>query len=354
MRVKRSIVHGNTGNPRHPLVEFDLSRNELHLDPLPEVRKILESSVDSLSRYPQDYRVAQLMGQVGAVHAVPREQVVIGAGSVGVLDALLHADPKGSTVFGTPTFDEYAVLVSRAGGLPVGAVSDPPGAQCLDSILSYVDSSTRQVIIAAPHNPSGATVSVDDLMQFRQALPDHVLLVVDQAYAEFDETTHLDGVRHMVTEVDGVAVLRSFSKAYGLAGLRIGYGIFSSAALAARVRSAVPTYSVNSISIIAAAESLRHQHQLRARVSQVVENRKRLEDFLIRHGLFSGVVSQGNFVWLPTADSQQLFLHALADGILLREYPGLGVRITVQSEASVDAVIRSLTTFIGALQNFDA
>lgn len=354
MRVKRSTVHGETGNPQHPRVEFDLSRNELHLDPLPEVRKILESSADHLSRYPQDYRVAQLMGQIGAVHAVPRDQVAIGPGSVGVLDAILHLDPRGSTVFGTPTFDEYAVLVSRAGGHPVGAVSNPPGYQCLDSILSHVDDSTRQVIIAAPHNPSGATVSVEELVQFRRALPERVLLIVDQAYAEFDETMHLDAVRYLVTELDAVAVLRSFSKAYGLAGLRIGYGIFSSTALAARVRSAVPTYAVNSMSIIAAAESLRHQHQLRGRVAQVIESRKRLEDFLIRHHLFSGVVSQGNFVWLPTADSQDLFLHALTDGILLREYPGLGVRITVQSESSVDAVIDSLTTFSGADHDVDA
>jgi histidinol-phosphate aminotransferase len=287
------------------------------------------------------------MGQIGALHAVPREHVVVGPGSIGVLDAVLHAhfQTKGSTVFGTPTFDEYSALVSRAGGISVEAASDPPGKQVLNIILSRVDASTRQVIIAAPHNPSGAAVSMDELVRFRLALPKTVLLVVDQAYAEFDETMPPDAVRRIVTEIEDVVVLRSFSKAYGLAGLRIGYGVFSSAALAARVRSAVPMFSVNSLALTAAEESLRHQQQLQERVSRVVENRKRLEAFLRQHDLFSGIVSQGNFVWLPTQDSKTLFQHALTDGILLREYPGLGVRITVQSDASVDAVLESLTKF---------
>lgn len=364
MRVKRISPHDNSANPRPARVHFDLSRNELHLDPLPEVREILASNAATLCRYPQDHPVAQLTGRIGSLHGVPRDQVVIGSGSVGVLDALLHLDPqRGSTVFGIPTFDEYAVLVARSGGVAVGATSEPPGFQSLDSILSSVDASTRHVIIAAPHNPSGETVSLAELIQFRQALPETVLLIVDQAYAEFDETLPVDAVRRIVTELDGMAVLRSFSKAYGLAGLRIGYGIFSSAALAARVRHAVPTYSVNSMSIIAAAESLRHQRQLAERVARVVESRKRLEAFLLRHDLCSGIVSQGNFVWLPTEDSHALFLHALNEGILVREYPGAGVRVTVQSEASVDAVIGSLSTFPAESQrsardevfhNFDA
>ncbi|QLL08077.1 pyridoxal phosphate-dependent aminotransferase [Mycobacterium vicinigordonae] len=325
-------------------VDFDLSRNELPFDPLPEVRRILESSADKISRYPEDQCVNQLTAQIGELLGVPRDRVVVGPGSVGVLDALLHAEPKGATVFATPAFDEYAILIARAGGVPVATVSDPPGKQSLDSILARVDDSTRQVIIATPHNPSGAAVGLNELLDFRRALPKPVLLVVDQAYAEFDETLPGDAVLRLVTEMDSAVVLRSFSKAYGLAGLRIGYGVFSSAVLAARVRAAVPTYSVNSLGITAAAESLRHQRQLRERVAQVIVNRKRLEEFLLHHGLFSGVVSQGNFVWVPTTDSHTVSMQARADGILVREYPGLGVRITVQSDASVDAVIHSLTT----------
>lgn len=332
----------------------DLSRNELHLDPLPEVRETLASSADTLSRYPQEQCVARLVDRISAMHGVPPEQIVIGPGSVGVLDAVLHAGPRGSTVFGVPTFDEYALLVSRAGGVPVGAPSDPPGTQCLDSILAHVDASTRQVIVAAPHNPSGATLGLNELAQFRRMLPKPVLLVVDQAYAEFDETLAVDAVRRMVGELDGVAVLRSFSKAYGLAGLRIGYGVFSSAAMAARVRSAVPTYAVNSVSLTAAAESLQHPRQLEQRVASVIESRKRLEAFLIRHELFSGIESQGNFVWLPTPDPHGLFQHTLADGIVVREYPGAGVRITVQSAASTEAVMKSLSTYGRVLQKFDA
>lgn len=334
----------------------DLSRNELHLDPLPEVRDILSSSANTLSRYPQDHCVAQLTGRIAALQGVSRDRIVIGPGSVGVLDALLHADPqpRGSTIFGTPTFDEYATLVSRAGGAPVGVTSQPPGTQCLDSILARVDDKTRQVIIASPHNPSGATVSMGELAEFRRALPKNVLLIVDQAYAEFDETLPPDAVRHMVSDLDGFAVLRSFSKAYGLAGLRIGYGVFSSIELAAQVRSAVPTYAVNSLSIATAAESLKHQRQLTERVTDVIENRKRLERFLIRHELWSGSLSHGNFVWLPTDDSHTLFLHALSDGIVVREYPGIGVRITIQSAESVDAVMKSLSTYRRVLQRFDA
>ena len=326
-------------------IDFDLSRNELPYDPLPEVRRILESSAPSLSRYPEDHRVTELTAQIAALHGVPEQLVVVGAGSVGVLDALLHVDPypRGAAVFGTPTFDEYAVLVSRAGGIPLPAKGCPSGTQSLENILARVDDSTRHVIIATPHNPSGATVDLDDLSTLRRALPKSVLLVVDQAYAEFDETLCPDAVRRLVTELDGVVVLRSFSKAYGLAGLRIGFGVFSSAALAERVRAAVPTYSVNSIGITAAAESLRHQQQLARRVAQVVASRKRLEEFLIRHGLYCGTASQGNFVWVPAEESNALFQHALADGILLREYPGRGARITVGSDASVDAVIQSLT-----------
>ncbi|OBK21624.1 hypothetical protein A5634_09945 [Mycobacterium asiaticum] len=338
---------------RAPRVEFDLSRNELHLDPLPEIRKLLASGADTLHRYPEDHCVAALTAQIAALHQVARDRIVIGPGSLGVLDALLHADPhpRGSTIFGTPTFDEYAVLVSRAGGTPVAVASSPPGTQCLDSILSRLDPSARQVIIAAPHNPSGAPVSLDELARLRREIPKSVLLVVDQAYAESDETMPVDAVRRIVEVMDGVAVLRSFSKAYGLAGLRIGYGVFSSAALAARVRAAVPTYAVNSLSISIATESLKHPRQLAQRVADVVQARKCLEDFLSQEGLASGAGSQGNFVWLPNPDSGGLFRHALADGILLREYPGVGVRITVQSKESVDAVMQSLRSYSRALQN---
>lgn len=219
--------------------------------------------------------------------------------------------------------------MTRAGGNCAAVPSTPPGTQALDAILSRVDASTRQVILAAPHNPTGSTVSVDELIRFRRALPKSALLVVDQAYAEFDMTTTSDTLCQIVTELDGVLVLRSFSKAYGLAGLRIGYGVFSSAALAAKVRIAVPTYSVNSVAVAAAGESLRHQRELRERVAGVVESRRRLEAFLIRHGLFCGTESQGNFVWLATRESNSLFWHLRSDGIASREYPGLGVRITI-------------------------
>jgi histidinol-phosphate aminotransferase len=315
-------ISWRTSPPGLPTV-FDLSRNELHLDPLPEVRKILKTSMGCLNRYPQDDSVGLLMDHIAALHAVPRDLVVVGPGSSGVLDALLHAHwpAGGSTIFGIPTFDEYSVLVSRAGGIPVEVRSDPPGRQALDDILSRVDASTRRVIIAAPHNPSGAAVAIEEVVRLRQALPQKVFLFIDQAYAEFDETLPRDAVRRLVMETEDVVVLRSFSKAYGLAGLRIGYGIFSSASLAARVRSAVPMFSVNVLALTAAIESLRHQQQLRERVCRIVKNRKRLEAFLRRHDLYSGIVSQGNFVWLPIQDSNALFRHALTDNILLREYP---------------------------------
>jgi histidinol-phosphate aminotransferase len=327
---------------------LDLSRNELDFDVLAQVRDTFEASAAGLSRYPFAHHVAQLIGRIAALHGVFADRVVIGAGSLGVLDAILHAGcpTTRSTVFSCPTFSEYAVLVARSGGVPVAAPAEPAGAQSLDGILSRVDDSTRQVIIAAPHSPTGAAVSPDDLLRFRGVLPKNVLLVIDQAYAEFDESMPADAVRRLTHGPDGVAVLRSFSKAYGLAGLRIGYGVFSSAALAARVRSAVPTYSVNSVALAAAAESLGHEQQLRDRVSVVVENRKRLEDFLSQHGLWSGIESQGNFVWLPTQKSHSLFRHSLSDGILLREFPGLGVRVTVQSRTTVDAVMKSLTAFL--------
>lgn len=342
MRAKRISMHDHARNPLR--IRFDLSRNELAFDPLPEVREILSSSAATLCHYPHNHHVAELTAEISALHGVSRDRVVIGPGSVGVLDAVLHAAPvRGSTVFGLPAFDEYAVLVSRAGGVPAGVASDPPGNQSLQGILSRADASTRQVIVGAPHSPTGATVSVTDLTALRDALPETVLLVVDQAYAEFDETLPDDAVRRLVSGPDDVVVLRSFSKAYGLAGLRIGYGVFSSAALAARARNAVPTYSVNSIGITAAAESLRHQHQLQRRVAGVIEDRNRLEEFLIRHNLHCGTRSQGNFVWVPAPDAHALFQRALSDGILVREYPGLGVRITVQSGASVDAVIHCLT-----------
>jgi len=324
---------------------LDLSRNESHRGPLPEVQAILESTC--FNRYPTDDQVARLVEQISMLHAVPQAHVVVGAGSVGVLDAVLHARPQTntSTIFGTPTFDEYPALVSRSGGTCIAVPSDPRGTQALDAILTRVDGSTRQVIVGAPHNPTGAAVSIDELVRFRDALPKTALLIVDQAYAEFDTSIPADSLPRIVTELDDVVVLRSFSKAYGLAGLRIGYGVFSSAALAARTRAVIPTFSVSSIALCAATESLRQQDQLRQRVSEVIDNRQRLESYLVGHELFFGTASQGNFVWLPSEDSNALFQHALCDGILLREYPGLGVRITVQSDASVDAVLSSLATF---------
>jgi histidinol-phosphate aminotransferase len=312
---------------------YKLSSNENPFPPLPGVLAATDLACRQMNRYPD-------MGNTLVTEAVARrfgvatEQLAFGTGSVAVLYHLLHAvcSPGDEVVYAWRSFEAYPIAVQLTGARPVpvplaaGAVHD------LDAMLAAVTTGTRAVLLCTPNNPTGPAIAHDDLVRFLDALGDHVLVVVDEAYVEFVTDPAATRGLEVLAGRPNVAVLRTFSKAYGLAGFRVGFCV-ADAALAAAVRSVALPFGVSLPAQAAVLASLDAEPALLDRVAQIVEARGRLVTGLTGLG-FELPDSQANFVWLPAGPRTTAYAEQFAAaGLMVRPYAAGdasdGVRITV-------------------------
>jgi len=319
---------------------FKLSSNENPNDPLPGVIEAV-TAAGAFNRYP-DATAARLRERLGARYGVSPDEVHIGAGSVSVLAQLLLATsgPGDEVVYAWRSFEAYPSLVAVTGATSVQVPLTADARHDLTAMAAAVTDRTRVVIVCSPNNPTGPTVGYDEFVAFVDAVPSDVLIMLDEAYAEFvTDPASVEGGRvRAVLARPNVVVLRTFSKAYGLAGLRVGYAIGHTRVLDAARSTAIPL-SVTATAEAAALASLDAESELLHRVSAIAERRDRLVDRLREVG-WDVPDAQGNFVWLATGERTLEIAAAFEEaGLIVRPFAGDGVRISIGEEESLDRVV---------------
>ncbi|MGW2748680.1 histidinol-phosphate transaminase [Streptomyces sp. NPDC001450] len=319
-----------------------LALNESPYPPLPSVREAMQRAVAQAHRYPQ-FHPDDLTEQIAAWCQVTSDRVAVGSGSVGVALQLLQAvvRPGDTVAYAWRTFDAYPLLAAMAGAQPVPIPLSPDGHQDLDALLAALDRRTRVVVLCNPHNPTGSLVTADALSVFLRQVPRHVTVLLDEAYVEFARDTDLPDTSALLDAHSNLLVLRTFSKAYGLAALRVGYGL-GAPDLVERIRRHQLPFGINAVATAAVKASLRAESELRLRVDTVVAERERLRRELVSLG-WRVRPGHANSVWLAAPDPIDEGAAALTDaGVQARHYPGEGLRLTIGNRNANDTVLTTL------------
>src|ERR687898_413564 len=318
-----------------------LTSNELSFGPLPEAEAALAEALPRANRYP-DRHASSLREAVAAANPGTDSQrnVLVGNGSSEVLLNLLQLVQRpGEVVFPWPSFGLYVTISVTRGLTPKKVQLTGRHEAKPEALLSAATEKTRAVILSNPNNPTGTYLTLDEVRSLADALPEGVFLILDEAYHEFVSDPAYHGSHELALERENVVCVRTFSKAHGLAGFRVGYGIAAQrvADYAERVRF---PFSVNLAAQVAAAASMRARDKIEARARFVVEEREKIEAAFLEANL-NYIPSQGNFVLVQTGP--EIFERA---GVLVREgdalgYPGWS-RVTVGDSAENDRVIGAL------------
>jgi histidinol-phosphate aminotransferase len=323
-----------------------LASNEGPFGPFPAALDALDRAARELNRYP-DGGVYRLHEALAARHGVAFDEISVGAGADGCIDMLSQAilDPGDRIVCGWPSFPSY-VIYARKQGAEATLVPLADHRYDLGALLDAIDEHTKLVYICHPNNPTGTMNTADELDAYFERVPDHVLTVVDQAYFEYiDRPDYPDAVERYFKTGRRVAVLRTFSKIYGLAGLRVGYAVAPRAVCAAMAKVRRP-FDVTTPAQIAAIASIGDDKEIARRRAVNAEGLARLESVLAEHGL-DPVPSVGNFLYVETgADANDLFGRLLQEGIIVRPLAGFGsptaIRISVGTPEELDVFAAAL------------
>ena len=324
-----AYVPGKPAAAPEGLTAYKLSSNENPYAPLPSVLAAVQEAAGSMNRYP-DMAVTELTATLAAFLDVPRECLATGTGSVGVLGQVVQAccDAGDEVIFAWRSFEAYPIVATLAGATPVMVPLDENHRHDLDAMADAITERTRVILVCTPNNPTGTVVHDDELRAFLARVPAEVLVVLDEAYLEFVADSQTPDALAIWREYPNVMVLRTFSKAYGLAGLRIGYAVAHPEIAAALRKTAVP-FGVNSLAQVAAIASIGAFDELQERVDSLVKERGRLADGLRDQG-WELAPSEANFVWFALGELSSEFSAACeAAGLMVRQYGTDGVRVTI-------------------------
>lgn len=320
-----------------------LASNESHFPPLATVVEAVGAAAQRINRYPDMGSVA-LRERIATAAGLPVEAVAVGPGSVGVLAQLISAlcGPGDEVIFAWRSFEAYPILAQIAGATSVRVPLTADERHDLPAMAAAVNPRTKVVLLCSPNNPTGTSITEDELHRFLAAVPSRVLVVLDEAYREYAAAPDSSA---LLGRYPNLALLRTFSKAYGLAGLRVGYAL-ASPALAEGMRKTQIPFSVSNVAEAAALAALDGAEQLQDRVAAVIGERERIVPAVRELG-WRLPDSTANFLWLRTTDSEREALVAAFEtaAILVRGYPGDGVRITVADRAGNDRVLQVLASF---------
>ena len=276
-----AYVAGRPPSAAAGLTPFKMSSNENHHDPLPGVLEAVAEAARDVNRYPDPWS-SRLVDALAERYDVPREHLALGTGSVGLLQQVVQitSGPGDEVVYAWRSFEAYPIMTIIAGATPVQVPLLADETHDLDAMADAITDRTRLVLVCTPNNPTGTVVKQAALDRFLDRVPDDVLVVVDEAYVEFVRDG--DAVRGLDTyrERDNVAVLRTFSKAYGLAGLRVGMAV-AHPRVATALRQVQVPFGVSSLAQAAALASLAAEDELLARVDAIVSERDRVESCLL-------------------------------------------------------------------------
>jgi histidinol-phosphate aminotransferase len=323
-----------------------LASNEAPFGPFPAAVEAAVAALATANRYP-DNGAVELVEAIAERTRVAPDQVLVGNGSVQLCQHLFltTVEPGDEVVFGWPSFEAYPIQAqqsdARAVRVPLRDLTYD-----LPAMADAVTERTRLVFVCTPNNPTGTVVSRAAVDDFLGRVPEDCLVVFDEAYREFVTAADTPDGLDLVAAHPNVLVLRTFSKAYGLAALRVGYAIAQPDVVGALRKLHVP-FEVNAVAQAAALASLGVEDQMRARVDVVIAERERVHHALVGRGM-PVVASQANFLWLDVPDTAiELAFHGERHGVVMRSFADVGVRVTIGTADDNDRVLDVLDSARG-------
>ena len=328
-----------------------LASNETPFAPHPQVLEAIEAELRTLNRYPDPAKSA-LRKRIAERTELPAARVTVGNGSCEILlsaaDALL--EPGAELVYAWPSFSVYPMLASMSGATEIRVPLDDDGAHDLDAMAREITAATRLVVVCNPNNPTATALPLDQIAEFVAGVPDHVAVIVDEAYVEFNLLQDPDESVELLARHSNLILLRTFSKIYGLCGLRVGYALGPE-----RFRRAIDhvrqPFSVNALAQVAATEALRHQDEIARRIEATIIERVHMESELDERGLAHSD-SQANFSWISVGDrDEDAIVDGLAkQGVIVRAGSALGeegrLRVTYGTRAENGRFLAALDALI--------
>ena len=325
--------------PREDIVTYKISSNENPYPPLPGVLDVIMRAAADIHRYPDPFS-RRLITALSERFDVPEECLVLGTGSVAICGQVvtIAAGPGDEVLYAWRSFESYPIVTRIAGATSVQVLLLPDERHDLEGMLAAITDRTRVIFVCTPNNPTGQVVTTPEILDFIERVPPDVIVVMDEAYREFAAHDDVPDGIELFRKFPNVVVLRTFSKAYGLAALRVGFGVAHPVVAAALRKTALP-FGVSTIAEEAAIASLAAEGQLLERVAALVVERERVWNALRDQG-WDIHRTEANFVWLRLGEHTMDFVAACEEaGITIRPFPGEGVRITVAETPANDRVI---------------
>ena len=319
-----------------------LASNENPAPPLDPILAAVREAASGVNRY-ADHRATAVREAIARRLGVDASMVTVGAGSSGILQQLFFAyvDPGDEVVFPWRSFEVYPVFTRLMNGVAVQVpLADDLGFD-IARLAEAVTDRTKLVFLATPNNPTGVAATTAELRGLLEQIPMTVIVCIDEAYREFLDPGFGDPVAELLPDFPNVVVTRTFSKAHGLAGLRVGYGIGHPDVIATIDKTMLP-FTVNALAQAAALAALQLDDEIDRRVSAILAERARVEVELAAAG-WTFPNHQGNFVWLATGDrTDDIALALERRGVVVRPFSGEGIRVTIGSEAENDRFLTAL------------
>ena len=326
-----------------------LASNENPFDPLPAARRALADAADELNRYP-DHRATAVREALAGRFGRTADEIAVGCGSVGLLQQLMltYVDPGDEVVYGWRSFEAYPIYIQTVGGVIVAVPNRADEHLDMAGITAAVSERTKVVMVTSPNNPTGTTVTHADMVALMGATPPSTLVVLDEAYHEYITAPDAPRALELQAQHPNLVVLRTFSKAYGLAALRIGYLVGHADVVAAVDRVLIP-FAVNGFAQRAAVASLAAQHELDERVRATLAERDRVVAEIAGLGIPSPD-AQANFVWLPVGEPALALAAELEGrGVVTRPFAVEGVRVTIGTPAENDRFLAAIASLVEPL-----
>jgi histidinol-phosphate aminotransferase len=327
-------------------VMIKLSSNENPYPPLASVSQAVAGRLDRFNRYPET-AAPELTTALSERFSVDAANFVFGAGSVEIISQLIRATSgEGDEVlFAWRSFEAYPMLVRAAGATPVEVPLTTEHAHDLDAMLAAITPRTRLILVCNPNNPTGTTIGADELKSFISRVPSHIVVVVDEAYLHFNRRQDSPVGVELFRRFPNVAVAHTFSKAYGLAGLRVGYAI-APAHLAAAMRKVAVPFGVTGLAQAAAVASLAAEAELQERVDALIAERERVVGALTLAG-WRLPETQANFLWFPLGGDTAAAVEVFEEfGVLVRGFGGEGLRATIAETEGNDRVLLAAAALV--------
>ncbi|WP_309133228.1 histidinol-phosphate transaminase [Brevibacterium sp.] len=326
------------------LTPYKLSSNENFLDPLPDVLDTMVAHAKDPGQYPDDSAVALREG-LAARLGVGVDELVVAAGASELLVALtqITSDATTEAIYPWPSFEMYPQTTGLVGAKRIEVPNRPDGAHDLEAMAAAITDRTRLIILCSPNNPTGPALGDRELRDFLTQVPGHILVGLDEAYWEF---ANADGVARgldIYADHANVVLLRTFSKAHGLAGLRVGYAVARESVIAG-LRKAVIPFGVTALSQAAALTSLEHWDEVLERAAGIAATRDSFAQALRDQG-WDVPQAQGNFVWLPLGELSEAFEDACVEQAVAVRNLEHGVRISIGEQPGLDRVLDIAAAF---------